>query len=99
MDIVSDSKSIVVDYHPPATWSSDYQVLKSMVFADVKGNTQQVRHDICSVVFRWDIKARHSSRRHVKGIYLRRKDWRVFMFLKRTYMIRIVTECSTVAFL
>lgn len=32
----------VTDYHPPATWSSDYQVLKSMIFADVKGSTQQV---------------------------------------------------------
>jgi len=32
-----------VDYHPPATWASDYQVLKSMIFADVKGDTQQER--------------------------------------------------------
>jgi len=32
-----------VDYHPPATWASDYQVLKSMIFADVKGSTQQER--------------------------------------------------------
>lgn len=32
-----------VDYHPPATWSSDLQVLKSMIFADVKGDTQQER--------------------------------------------------------
>lgn len=32
-----------VDYHPPATWSSDLQVLKSMIFADVKGETQQER--------------------------------------------------------
>ena len=32
-----------VDYHPPATWGSDLQVLKSMMFADVKGGTQQER--------------------------------------------------------
>jgi S-adenosylmethionine-diacylgycerolhomoserine-N-methlytransferase len=32
-----------VDYHPDATWASDYQVLKSMIFADVKGDTQQER--------------------------------------------------------
>ena len=32
-----------IDYHPPSTWASDYQVLKSMMFADVKGDTQQER--------------------------------------------------------
>ena len=32
-----------IDYHPPATWSSDYQVLKSMIFANVQGSTQQER--------------------------------------------------------
>jgi len=32
-----------VDYHPPATWESDFQVLKSMWFADVKGESQQER--------------------------------------------------------
>ena len=32
-----------VDYHPEATWASDLQVLKSMIFADVKGDTQQER--------------------------------------------------------
>ena len=32
-----------VDYHPPATWASDFQVLKSLYFADVKGETQQER--------------------------------------------------------
>ena len=31
------------DYQPPATWASDLQVLKSMIFADVKGATQQER--------------------------------------------------------
>ena len=31
------------DYQPPATWASDWQVLKSMIFADVKGETQQER--------------------------------------------------------
>jgi S-adenosylmethionine-diacylgycerolhomoserine-N-methlytransferase len=36
-------KPEIVDYHPPATWSSDFQVLKSMIFADVKGETQQER--------------------------------------------------------
>lgn len=33
----------VVEYHPPATWLSDFQVLKSMIFANVKGKTQQQR--------------------------------------------------------
>jgi hypothetical protein len=32
-----------VDYQPKATWASDLQVLKSMMFADVKGSTQQER--------------------------------------------------------
>jgi S-adenosylmethionine-diacylgycerolhomoserine-N-methlytransferase len=32
-----------IDYQPNATWSSDLQVLKSMIFADVKGSTQQER--------------------------------------------------------
>jgi len=32
-----------VDYQPKATWASDWQVLKSMIFADVKGKTQQER--------------------------------------------------------
>lgn len=32
-----------VDYHPPATFASDLMVLKSMIFADVKGSTQQDR--------------------------------------------------------
>ena len=26
-----------IDYQPKATWASDLQVLKSMIFADVKG--------------------------------------------------------------
>ena len=26
-----------IDYQPVATWASDLQVLKSMIFADVKG--------------------------------------------------------------
>lgn len=29
-----------IDYHPPATWESDYQVLKSMIFTDLNGATQ-----------------------------------------------------------
>eukprot|EP01036_Dinobryon_divergens_P044613 gene44613-59535_t len=33
----------VVDYHPPATWKSDLQVLLSMIFANIEGNTQQER--------------------------------------------------------
>ena len=32
-----------IDYQPNATWASDLQVLKSMIFADVKGSTQQER--------------------------------------------------------
>lgn len=32
-----------IDYQPNATWASDLQVLKSMIFADVKGDTQQER--------------------------------------------------------
>lgn len=32
-----------IDYQPSATWASDLRVLKSMVFADVKGSTQQER--------------------------------------------------------
>ena len=32
-----------VDYHPPATWSGDIQVLKSILFADVKGENHQER--------------------------------------------------------
>jgi hypothetical protein len=32
-----------IDYQPKATWASDWQVLKSMMFADVKGSTQQER--------------------------------------------------------
>ena len=40
---VEKEENIIVDYHPPATWESDFQVLKSMLFADVKGNTQQER--------------------------------------------------------
>jgi len=39
---MSDSP-IVKDYQPEATWASDFQVLKSMIFADVKGETQQER--------------------------------------------------------
>uniref|UniRef100_A0A6T5VPN0 Methyltransferase type 11 domain-containing protein n=1 Tax=Chromulina nebulosa TaxID=96789 RepID=A0A6T5VPN0_9STRA len=39
----SNDDKVVTDYHPPATWSSDYKVLKSMIFADVHGNTQQER--------------------------------------------------------
>ena len=31
-----------VDFHPPATWASDFKVLKSMIFANVQGDTQQV---------------------------------------------------------
>lgn len=33
----------VAEYHPPATWKSDFQVLLSMIFADIKGTTQQER--------------------------------------------------------
>ena len=33
----------IIDYQPKATWESDWQVLKSMIFADVKGKTQQER--------------------------------------------------------
>lgn len=40
-DDSSDKK--IQDYHPPATWASDLQVLKSMWFANVKGDTQQER--------------------------------------------------------
>jgi hypothetical protein len=29
-----------IDYQPPATWESDLQVLRSMIFADVQGATQ-----------------------------------------------------------
>lgn len=36
-------KPEVKDYQPPATWASDWQVLKSMILADVKGDTQQAR--------------------------------------------------------
>lgn len=32
-----------IDYQPPATWASDLQVLRSMVFADVRGESQQER--------------------------------------------------------
>ena len=34
---------VVKDYQPPASWASDWQVLKSMMLADVKGDTQQER--------------------------------------------------------
>jgi hypothetical protein len=44
MSISDENNMIVTDYHPPATWASDIQVLRSMVFADVKGTTQQVGH-------------------------------------------------------
>ena len=43
MAAANDDKPQVIDYHPPATWESDFQVLKSMIFADVKGETQQER--------------------------------------------------------
>lgn len=33
----------IQDYHPEATWSSDFEVLKAMIFADIKGDTQQER--------------------------------------------------------
>eukprot|EP00607_Mallomonas_marina_P010106 CAMPEP_0182420978 /NCGR_PEP_ID=MMETSP1167-20130531/6117_1 /TAXON_ID=2988 /ORGANISM="Mallomonas Sp, Strain CCMP3275" /LENGTH=191 /DNA_ID=CAMNT_0024597611 /DNA_START=141 /DNA_END=713 /DNA_ORIENTATION=- len=33
----------VIDYHPPATWKSDFQVLMAMIFADTRGTTQQER--------------------------------------------------------
>jgi hypothetical protein len=36
-------KPVITDYQPSATWSSDFQVLKSMIFADVRGSTQQER--------------------------------------------------------
>ena len=29
-----------IDYQPEATFASDLQVLKSMIFADVRGDTQ-----------------------------------------------------------
>lgn len=32
-----------IDYHPQSSLSTDIQVLKSMIFADVKGDTQQER--------------------------------------------------------
>ena len=35
-----------VDYQPPATWASDFQVLRSMVFANVQGETQVSYSDI-----------------------------------------------------
>ena len=41
-----DNKALVtdvVDYHPPATWSSDFQVLLSMIFAKIQGSTHQER--------------------------------------------------------
>lgn len=43
METANEERPEIVDYHPPATWSSDFQVLKSMIFADVKGETQQER--------------------------------------------------------
>jgi len=44
IDAIGDGETgIVQDYHKPATWASDWQVLKSMMFADVKGDTQQER--------------------------------------------------------
>lgn len=70
----------VTDYHPPATWSSDYQVLKSMIFADVKGSTQQV--GILHIIL-------YNLRLYISY----RKDWRVFMFLKRICMTHIVIGC------
>lgn len=39
----SDDEPERIDYQPKATWASDWQVLKSMFFADVKGSTQQER--------------------------------------------------------
>lgn len=40
---VREGEPARIDYQPPATWASDLQVLKSMIFADVKGKTQQER--------------------------------------------------------
>ncbi len=40
---MSKGNTLVRDYVEPATWASDWQVLKSMIFADVKGETQQER--------------------------------------------------------
>lgn len=40
-DMAEDPERI--DYHPPATFASDLKVLKSMLFADVHGATQQER--------------------------------------------------------
>jgi hypothetical protein len=37
------SKPEIRDYQPKATWASDFQVMKSMFLADVKGATQQER--------------------------------------------------------
>lgn len=31
------------DFNPPASWAADFQVLKSMMFANVQGDTQQER--------------------------------------------------------
>ena len=39
----SSDEPIRVDYQPNATWSSDIQVLQSMIFANVQGDTQQER--------------------------------------------------------
>ena len=35
-----DSEPERIDYQPEATWASDLQVLRSMIFADVHGDTQ-----------------------------------------------------------
>lgn len=40
---MSEPEPELVDYHPPATWAADFQVLKSMWFADVQGENHQER--------------------------------------------------------
>ena len=72
-----------IDYQPEATLASDIQVLRSMIFANVQGNTQVKYCD--NIMYGIFIINKYSKR-----------DWNRFMLAKQDYMIVIVIVCYMV---